>query len=77
MYKYYIKIYQFKCLIVTDKSQSTISHHLRKLERAELIYSFRKGNYTHYGLIKERLEEYIEVFNNEINTIINELNIVC
>ena len=61
---------------ILDKSQSTISHHLRKLERAGLIYSFRKGNYTHYGLKKERLEEYIEVFNNEINTIINELNIV-
>jgi ArsR family transcriptional regulator len=60
---------------ILDKSQSTISHHLRKLERAGLIYSFRKVNYTHYGLIKERLEGYVEIFNNEINTIINKLNI--
>ena len=62
---------------ILDKSQSTISHHLRKLERAGLTYSFRKGNYTHYGLIKERLEEYIEIFNKEINMIINEQKIVC
>ena len=62
---------------ILDKSQSTISHHLRKLEKAGLIYSFRKGNYTYYGLIKERLEEYIEIFNHEIKPIINELNIVC
>ena len=62
---------------ILDKSQSTISHHLRKLERAELIYSFKKGNYTYYGLIKEKLQVYIEIFNNEINTIIDELNIIC
>ena len=62
---------------ILDKSQSTISHHLRKLERAELIHSFRKGNYTYYGLVKEKLKGYIELFNNEINTIINELDVVC
>lgn len=62
---------------ILDKSQSTISHHLRKLERAELIYSFKKGNYTYYGLIKEKLQSYIRIFNNKINTIINELNLVC
>lgn len=61
---------------ILDKSQSTISHHLRKLERAELIYSFKKGNYTYYGLIKEKLKDYIEIFNNEINSIIKELNLV-
>ena len=62
---------------ILDKSQSTISHHLRKLEKPGLIYSFRKGNYTYYGLIKEKLKGYIEIFNNEINTILKELNIVC
>ena len=61
---------------ILDKSQSTISHHLRKLERAELIYSFKKGNYTYYGLIKEKLNEYIEIFNNEIITILNGLNLL-
>lgn len=61
---------------ILDKSQSTISHHLRKLERAGLIYSFKKGNYTYYGLIIEKLKGYIKIFNNEINTIIDELNIV-
>ena len=60
---------------ILDKSQSTISHHLRKLERAGLIYSFKKGNYTYYSLIKEKLEEYIEIFNDEISTILNRLNL--
>ena len=59
---------------ILDKSQSTISHHLRKLEQAGLIYSFKKVNYTYYGLIKERLEEYIEMFNTEINIIFNKIN---
>ncbi|MFW9899625.1 MAG: ArsR/SmtB family transcription factor [Candidatus Thorarchaeota archaeon] len=61
---------------ILDKSQSTISHHLRKLERAELIYSFKKGNYTYYGLVKEKLKDYINIFEKEINMIINELNLV-
>ena len=61
---------------ILDKSQSTISHHLRKLERAGLIHSFKKGNYTYYGLIKERLEEYIEVFRDEITTIIDQLKYI-
>jgi len=61
---------------ILSKSQSTISHHLRKLERAGLIHSFKKGNYTYYGLIKEKLKGYIEMFNDEITTLINELNII-
>ena len=61
---------------ILDKSQSTISHHLRKLERAGLIYSFKKGNYTYYGLIKERLEAYIEIFNAEINIIFNQTDYI-
>ncbi|MHA1150538.1 MAG: ArsR/SmtB family transcription factor [Promethearchaeota archaeon] len=40
---------------ILDKSQSTISHHLRKLERANLITSYKKGNYTYYHLNVEVL----------------------
>ena len=41
---------------ILDKSQSTISHHLRKLERANLITGFKKGNYTYYHLNDEVLK---------------------
>ncbi|MHA1725338.1 MAG: ArsR/SmtB family transcription factor [Promethearchaeota archaeon] len=46
--------------IILHKSQSTVSHHLRKLERAKLIKSYKKGNYTYYHLEKEKLREFID-----------------
>jgi len=51
---------------ILDKSQSTISHHLRKLERANLITSWKKGNYTYYGLKKQQLKSYLEKLNKEL-----------
>ena len=51
---------------ILDKSQSTISHHLRKLERANLIKSWKKGSYTYYGLEKEQLISYLKVLNKEL-----------
>ena len=54
--------------VILDKSQSTISHHLRKLERANLIKSWKKGSYTYYGLEKEQLISYLKVLNKELQT---------
>ncbi|MHA1256511.1 MAG: ArsR/SmtB family transcription factor [Promethearchaeota archaeon] len=51
---------------ILDKSQSTISHHLRKLERANLIKSWKKGSYTYYGLEKDQLISYLEKLNTEL-----------
>ena len=51
---------------ILDKSQSTISHHLRKLEKANLIESWKKGSYTYYGLKKEQLSSYLEKLNTEL-----------
>jgi len=51
---------------ILDKSQSTISHHLRKLERVNLIKSWKKGSYTYYGLEKEQLNSYLKVLNKEL-----------
>ncbi|MFX0073007.1 MAG: ArsR/SmtB family transcription factor [Candidatus Hermodarchaeota archaeon] len=53
---------------ILDKAQSTISHHLRKLERVNLIRSWKKGNYTYYGLEKENLNSYLKVLNKELNS---------
>ena len=51
---------------ILDKSQSTISHHLRKLERANLIKSWKKGSYTYYGLEKQQLNSYLAKINEEL-----------
>ena len=48
---------------IISKSQSTISHHLRKLETVGLIRGWKKGNYTYYHLEKERLKAHLTVLN--------------
>ena len=54
--------------MILDKSQSTISHHLRKLERANLIKSWKKGSYTYYGLEKEQLQSFLMILNKVFNS---------
>jgi len=53
---------------ILNKSQSTISHHLRKLERANLIKSWKKGSYTYYGLKKEQLQSFLMILNKVFNS---------
>ena len=53
---------------ILNKSQSTISHHLRKLERADLIRSWKKGSYTYYGIKKEQLESFLNILNKVFNS---------
>jgi DNA-binding transcriptional ArsR family regulator len=56
--------------VVLDKSQSTISHHLRKLVSAGLIEGYKKNKFTYYHLHREELKLNLEVFNRILN--INE-----
>jgi len=51
---------------ILNKSQSTISHHLRKLEKAELVRGYKRGNYTYYGLLKDRMKTFIQILNKEL-----------
>ncbi|MFX0048268.1 MAG: ArsR/SmtB family transcription factor [Candidatus Hermodarchaeota archaeon] len=48
---------------ILNKSQSTISHHLRKLVSASLIQGYKKQKFTYYHLFKEELEQNINVLN--------------
>ena len=48
---------------VLDKSQSTISHHIRKLVSAGLIEGYKKGNFTYYHLIKDEIVLYLDKIN--------------
>ena len=50
---------------ILDKSQPSISHHLRILESIGLIRSFKKGKFTHYDLVSEKFEFYIKLLNQE------------
>ena len=52
---------------ILDKSQPSISHHLRELERADLIRGWKKGKFTYYTLLKENLEKKLEILNQEFN----------
>lgn len=51
---------------ILDKSQPSISHHLRILESVGLIRSFKKGKFTHYDLVKEQFELYLNLLQQEL-----------
>ncbi len=51
---------------ILDKSQSTISHHLRKLERAGLITGYKQGNFTYYSRNNDKLNEYLKLLKTEL-----------
>lgn len=51
--------------LLLDKSQPSISHHLRNLERIGLIRGWKKGKFTFYELVKEQYDKYLELFNGE------------
>jgi DNA-binding transcriptional ArsR family regulator len=52
---------------ILNKSQSTISHHLRKLVSAGIIQGYKKQKFTYYHLFKEEITYYLEIFNQVLN----------
>jgi len=48
---------------ILNKSQSTISHHLRKLVAVGLIQGYKKQKFTFYHLFKEELKHNLTNFN--------------
>ena len=53
--------------VILDKSQPSISHHLRELEKLNLIQGLKKGKFTYYSLNKDVL-----IYN--LNQLVNHLN---
>ncbi len=51
---------------ILNKSQSTISHHLRKLVGAGLIQGYKKQKFTYYQLFKEELKQNLAIFNQNL-----------
>jgi len=54
---------------ILDKSQSTISHHLRKLVVAGLIQGYKKQKFTYYHLFKEELVRNLDILNQALHSI--------
>ncbi|MFX1376709.1 MAG: ArsR/SmtB family transcription factor [Promethearchaeota archaeon] len=48
---------------VLDESQPSISHHLKILENAGLIRGWKKGKFTHYDIVKEKIVLYLDSLN--------------
>ena len=51
---------------VLDESQPSISHHLKILENAGLIRGWKKGKFTHYNIVKEHINSYLDLLNQEL-----------
>ncbi|MHA1509713.1 MAG: ArsR/SmtB family transcription factor [Promethearchaeota archaeon] len=51
---------------ILNKSQSTISHHLRKLVAVGLIQGYKKQKFTYYHLFKEELKHNLATFNQNL-----------
>ena len=49
-----------------DESQPSISHHLKILENAGLIRGWKKGKFTHYDLVKEQIELFLNLLHQEL-----------
>lgn len=50
-----------------DKSQSSVSHHIRILEAAGLIKGWKRGKFTFYQLEKKRFIHFLNLLNNHFN----------
>jgi ArsR family transcriptional regulator len=52
---------------ILDKSQPSISHHLRELEKADLIRGWKKGKFTYYSLLSDKLKNKLDLIFKEFN----------
>ncbi|MFX1294977.1 MAG: ArsR/SmtB family transcription factor [Promethearchaeota archaeon] len=46
--------------IALEKTQPTISHHIQKLEEADLIEGIKRGKFIHYRIKKETAEKMFQ-----------------
>ncbi len=59
---------------ILDKSQSTISYHLRILEKINLIKGWKKGKFTHYSVVQKSIEYFRQLFNDWISDEVIKMN---
>jgi len=51
---------------ILDESQPAISHHLRILEKAGLIRGWKKGKFTHYDVVEDKLKLCVNLMINKL-----------
>ncbi len=54
-----------------NKSQSTISHHIKILQQQNLIMGIKKGKFTEYELVEESIKRMNNSLNNWFSSITN------
>ena len=52
---------------ILDKSQPSISHHLKRLEEVNLIRGWKKSKFTYYSLNRNQLKSYINDYMSFFN----------
>lgn len=52
-----------------DKSQSTSSHHIKKLEKSGFIKGWKSGKYIYYSLDKLKMMEFVYLWENWIKNL--------
>lgn len=62
-----LKLDEIQMLI--DKSQSTSSHHIKKLEKTGFIKGWKNGKYIYYSLNKPKLMEFTYLWENWIKNL--------
>ena len=56
---------------ILNKSQSTVSHHLKELEKVHLVQGWKKGKFTHYSLVQPKFQEILAQFTEWVEGISN------
>ena len=56
---------------ILNKSQSTVSHHLKELEKVHLVQGWKKGKFTHYSLVQPKFQESLAQFTEWVQGITN------
>jgi len=51
------------------KSQSTSSHHIKKLEKTGFVKGWKNGKYIYYSLNKPKLMEFVQIWENWIKNL--------
>jgi ArsR family transcriptional regulator len=56
---------------ILEKTQPAVSHHIKVLEKINLIRGWKKGKFTHYSLIEKTFKEFEMLWNNWCGNITN------